>query len=255
MVMNQGKLLLGVIAGLVILLMIAACGDEEPQSQNASQGPENLPPATTTNEYQAGEETDKNQTAEYHSSGAIAKSKELRGQSPRFQSLREEASQLGITLMSWEEDEYRQIRNRLLTNDALASALRTVTDEGILVSLRGDFQVKTRFVHINVGATDEEIINFLVSSLPEAKTRKAAFEELTEEAKQFGITLMLFDEDEYIQIRDRLFANEELASALRVAKHEGVALVLARKFYVNSSGVHIDVDANDKEIIEFLIGK
>ena len=101
-------------------------------------------------------------TQDYPESSAISKAKERSGQNPQFVKLRQEASQFGLTLMSWEEDEYKQIRNRLLTNDQLASALKTVASEKVQVGLSHNFRIKANAVDINVDASDDEIIKFLL---------------------------------------------------------------------------------------------
>ena len=92
-------------------------------------------------------------------------------------------------------------------------------------------------------------------AIAEAKAEEIVFDELKEEASQFGLYLLSSDEDEYRQIRDRLFANEELASALRAADDEGVYIILDREFRVRTGYVVINVEAIDQEIIEFLLGK
>ena len=92
-------------------------------------------------------------------------------------------------------------------------------------------------------------------AIAEAKAVEIVFDELKEEAARFGLRLLSSEKDEYNEIRDRLFANEELASALRAADDEGVAVFLERKFRVGKGYVEINVDATDQEIIEFLLGK
>lgn len=98
---------------------------------------------------------------DYPASSAITKAKE-RSSRVQFVALRKEASQFGLILMSWEEDEYQQIRNRLLTNDQLATALRVAAREKIQVGLSHDFRIGANAVDINVDASDEEIIKFLL---------------------------------------------------------------------------------------------
>src|SRR3989344_3282902 len=99
---------------------------------------------------------------DYPGSSAITKAKELSSQNPQFVELRKEAFQFGLTLMSWEEDTYKQIRNRLLTNDKLASALKTAASEKIQVGLSHDFRITDNAVDIDVDASDEEITKFLL---------------------------------------------------------------------------------------------
>ena len=93
------------------------------------------------------------------------------------------------------------------------------------------------------------------AEVAEAKAKKLAFDELREEAARFGLRLWSSEKDKYNEIRDRLFANEELASALRAADDEGVAVFLERKFRVGKGYVEINVEAADQKIIEFLLGK
>lgn len=98
---------------------------------------------------------------DYSASSAITKAKE-RSSRVQFVVLRKEAFQFGLTLMLWEEDEYQQIRNRLLTNDQLATALKVAAREKIQVGLSHDFRIGANAVDINVDASDEEIIKFLL---------------------------------------------------------------------------------------------
>ena len=78
---------------------------------------------------------------------------------------------------------------------------------------------------------------------------------LKDEASQFGLDLLPSEIHDYKYIRDRLFANEALASAIRTAKDEGVRVDLERKFSVNTGWVGVDVESTDQEIIKFLLGK
>ena len=194
-------------------------------------------------------------TQDYPESSAISKAKERSSQNPQFVKLRQEASQFGLTLMSWEKDEYKQIRSRLFSNNKLATTLRTVNQEGILIGLDNEFRVSTEVIYININATDDGIIKFLVDSLPTAKARKASFEQFREEASQFGLTLMLWEEDEYKQIRNRLLTNDQLASALKTVASEKVQVGLSHNFRITANAVDINVDASDDEIIKFLLGK
>src|SRR3989338_8720620 len=192
---------------------------------------------------------------DYPGSSAITKAKELSSQNPRFVALRKEASQFGLTLMSWEENKYRSIRNRLFSNNKLATTLRAANQEGILVALDNKFQVNVGVVDININATDDEIITFLVDSLPAAKVRKASFEKFRKEASQFGLTLMSWEEDTYKQIRNRLLTNDKLASALKTAASEKIQVGLSHDFRITDNAVDIDVDASDEEITKFSLGK
>lgn len=192
---------------------------------------------------------------DYPESSAIAKAKKQSSRDPQFVSLRKEASQFGLNLMFWEKDEYKQIRNRLFTNDQLASALKTVNQGGILIALNKEFWVHVGVVGIDVNATDNVIIKFLADSLPEAKARKASFEETRKEASQFGLNLMSWEEEKYKRIRNRLFANDQLASALRTVAREKIQVELSHEFRIGASVIDINVDASDEEIIRFLLGK
>ena len=194
-------------------------------------------------------------TEESTTSGAIAKAKETLSQDPSFILLKKEARQFGLYLLPWEKKIYGQFRDRLFTNENLASALKTARQEGIIVVLEHKFQINTQTVDINIDASDEEIVEFLVSSTPEAKARNAAFKRLRNEARQFGMSLMPWEKNAYKQIRNRLFANDKLAAAFKAAADAGLWVELERDFQIRTSGVHINVDASDKEIIEFLLGK
>lgn len=196
------------------------------------------------------------QIQEYSKSSAITQAKELSGQGSDFIFLREEALQFGLVLLSGEENKYKQFRDRLLANDRLALALRVTSQEGIFVTLEHKFQVNTTSIMINMDASNEEIITFLTLHTPEAKARKAFFEVLRFEAAQlFGSTLMLWEENEYKQIRNRFLANEQLASALKTPVREGVQITFGHNFLILANAVEINVDASDQEIIEFLLGK
>ncbi len=76
--------------------------------------------------------------------------------------LRNEAYSFGITLMSWEEGEYKKIRHRLLANTQLASVFREASREGIMLELGHSFEVSGKRATINVDATDKEIVVFLL---------------------------------------------------------------------------------------------
>jgi len=92
-------------------------------------------------------------------SGAI-----MRAKGVTLDKLRDEASQFGVSfLMTAEVDDYKYIRDRLFTNDKLASALRTAYDQGIMVYFTREFLRRAKRVHIDVEATDQEIIEFLLS--------------------------------------------------------------------------------------------
>lgn len=160
--MVQRRLLVSVMIGSIILLMVAACGGTG--SQNASQRSENLPSATVSDDRSRNLPQKANETVtatdEYHPSGAIAKSRELKGRSSR---LREEASsQFGLYLWPSDEDKYEQIRDRLFANEELASALRGAEREGVTVGLGREFHIGSAKVTIDVDATDQEIIEFLL---------------------------------------------------------------------------------------------
>jgi len=91
-------------------------------------------------------------------------------------------------------------------------------------------------------------------AISEAIASEIAFDEIKDEASQFGLRLWLSDVDDYKNLRDRLSANEALASALKTAKDQGVPIFLDTSFLVSNGFVSITVDATDQEIIEFLLG-
>ena len=78
---------------------------------------------------------------------------------------------------------------------------------------------------------------------------------LKEEASQFGLNLWPSNIDDYKYIKDRLYANKKLSSALRSASEQGVSVNLERKFFIGTNYVNINVESTDQEIIEFLLGK
>lgn len=188
--------------------------------------------------------------------GAIAKAKGLSGKS----SFKEEAKKLfGLYLLSFEEDEYLLIRERLLENDRLAYAVRIASGEGVTVLLkagiRSQFWVGTGAVAIDINASDEEIVRFLTDSVPVAKARKAEFEELKKESTQYGMTLFLPSDGEYYKkIRSRLAESKDLVRALKIAAEQDVLVYPNNRFSIGANYLHIDVNATDEEIIKFLLG-
>lgn len=238
--LRKGLLIVFLVCGLVSLSLFGgACGTND-RSKDVPQK-DNEKVVTATNEYPT--------------SSAIGKAKALQDRSQNLQSFKDEASQFGLHLWSSDEDEYKQVRDRLFANDKLASVLRTANDEGVFVYLKRRFYVGTGHVDIDVDATDQEIIEFLIISTPEAKAREASFDKLRSEASQFGLHLWPSDEDEYRQIRDRLLTNEQVASALKRAAREGIQIRLEHEFQIKANAIDINVDATDQEIIEFLLGK
>ena len=91
------------------------------------------------------------------SSVAVAKAKWM-----ELESLRKEASQYGIYIWSRDVERYKQMRTRLSSNKDLASALRAAAREEVVVYFDKEFLVTKGYVNINVDATDEEIIKFLL---------------------------------------------------------------------------------------------
>lgn len=91
------------------------------------------------------------------SSVAVAKAKWM-----ELESLRKEASQYGIYIWSRDVERYKQMRTRLSSNKDLASALRAAAREEVMVYFDKEFLVTKGYVNINVDATDEEIIKFLL---------------------------------------------------------------------------------------------
>lgn len=193
-------------------------------------------------------------TQEFPASGAIAKAGSLANQSS--QALKDEAVQFGLLpLFSSEVEAYEQIRDRLFASDELASALRATYKEGVVIIPDRKWKILAGMVYVNVDTTDEEIIVFLALSTPKAKAQWVAFKALKAEATQFGLQLFPSDIEEYKQIRDRLFANDELASVFIAASDADIFVDLDRRFKIANKYININVDATDEEIIEFLLGK
>ena len=90
---------------------------------------------------------------------AIAKAK-LAGH--ELKSLQQEASQFGLLILAGDIDEYKQIRERLLTNTALASAFRVARDNDVGIILYNKFEISERFVFVDIYSSDDEIIRFLL---------------------------------------------------------------------------------------------
>ena len=192
---------------------------------------------------------------DYPTSSAINQAKEFAIKHPNFLALRKEAAQFGLSLTTLDVEPYKIIRDRLFANGELAASLKIANQEGIIVILGNRFMVSINAIHINVGASDDEIIKFLVKALPETKERKSAFEKLRKEATKFELNLMTWEEESYKEIRNRLLTNDKLASALRTANRQKIQVGLGDDFYIGADFVSIDVKASDEKIIEFLLGK
>ena len=68
----------------------------------------------------------------------------------------------------------------------------------------------------------------------------------------FGLQLWSYQEDTYLQFRERLLANSQLNSALQNAKKEEVSVFLDNELEFGAGWVEINTDATDEEIIKFL---
>src|SRR3989339_385363 len=152
-----------------------------------------------------------------------------------FSELREEAKKFSIYLWSSDEDNYREFRKRLLTNENLSSMLKKAEKENVSIYIEKKFRVNTGMIHINMNDNDEEIIKAL-----------------KEEAEEFGVLLMLYYEDEYRQIRPRILSSKKMADAFKRVKKQGYYITTENKFSWGINGVKIDVGASDEKIIEFL---
>lgn len=79
-----------------------------------------------------------------------------------YQTLKIEAQQFGLYLTRLEYREYKKIRERLLNNKKLVAAFKHAQRERVMIILATNFSVEKSLVRINVNATDEEIIKFLL---------------------------------------------------------------------------------------------
>lgn len=70
--------------------------------------------------------------------------------------------------------------------------------------------------------------------------------------QRFGLNLWLYQESEYLQFRERLFANSQLDLALQSAKKNAISVFLGSKFDIGIGYVDINASATDGEITEFL---
>jgi len=147
--MNAKKivLLISLVCGLIALFLLGRIW--QTNEKIGDYLPENDATATEVVEKQ-----------ENITTGAIAKAKGLSSQND--QSFKDEASQFVLYLWSSDIDNYKYIRDRLFANEMLASALRSARDEGVIVDLERSFSVSAGWVGINVEATDQEIIEFLL---------------------------------------------------------------------------------------------
>src|SRR3989339_542610 len=78
-----------------------------------------------------------------------------------FKQLKEEAEEFGVLLMLYYEDEYRQIRPRILSSKKMADAFKRVKKQGYYITTENKFSWGINGVKIDVGASDEKIIEFL----------------------------------------------------------------------------------------------
>jgi len=87
---------------------------------------------------------------------------EAKARRAELKSLNKEASQYGLYLWSHDTERYKQIQSRLSTNKDLASAFRLAAREKVIVYLDNKFSVNDGSVYVNIDATDEEIVAFLL---------------------------------------------------------------------------------------------
>lgn len=77
--------------------------------------------------------------------------------------LKNEASQYGLTIFFLRDGEYyKQIRSLLIENRFLVSALQMAEKAGLTVYPSSKFEIQSNYLEININATDEEIIKFLL---------------------------------------------------------------------------------------------
>lgn len=88
---------------------------------------------------------------------AVAKAKTV-----SLHNLRQEASQYGLYIRDSDREKYRQIKGRLSSNKNLASALQAAARAKVTIFLSNRFSVGQKWVEIDVSATDEKIIKFLL---------------------------------------------------------------------------------------------
>ncbi|PIR41832.1 MAG: hypothetical protein COV30_01415 [Candidatus Yanofskybacteria bacterium CG10_big_fil_rev_8_21_14_0_10_37_15] len=111
-------------------------------------------------------------TGEYSKDSAIATAIMAKkgGQissSERFYKRRnkEEARQYGLAIDFYMAEEcYEKIRGRLAEDKKFVSALKTARKAGVLVIPGYVFEIRNNFLLINVDASNEEIIEFLIGS-------------------------------------------------------------------------------------------
>lgn len=81
-----------------------------------------------------------------------------------YTDLREDAQQFGILLKTKQRDEYSLIKSRLLSNDKLMASFNAAKVNDISIFLYDEFYVGSGWIWINVNASDQEIIDFLVGT-------------------------------------------------------------------------------------------
>lgn len=103
------------------------------------------------------------------------------------------------------------------------------------------------------GVTKEYLPNSAIAeAIAKAKTSVKESSYREEAQKLFGLYIFSYEINEYLVIRERLFKNSRLASAIKAAGRELSTVVLSREFGVGSGWVDINVNAPDEEIISFL---
>ncbi len=90
--------------------------------------------------------------------GAIT---EAKNQEERWQRLKSEAEQHGISLWSGDVDKYIQLRTRLQSNDCIAASFSAAKKAGVRILLGTNFFTGAGNVVIDVNASDQKIIEFL----------------------------------------------------------------------------------------------
>jgi hypothetical protein len=189
---------------------------------------------------------------------AEAKIKEVGGE--LFNILRREAKQFGIAISDHTDvlDAYRNIRHRLFANPTLVCTFKKAQKEGVTLFLSGlrysKSVVREGHLIIDTNASDEDLIRFVSENWAVAKEKAIVLLALKKEAAQFGVALSSDSVGAYKQIRERLFTNEDLVSAIKTARKHSVYVSVGRFFIISERVVHINVDATDQEIIDFLLG-
>ncbi|MEK7648694.1 MAG: hypothetical protein AAB400_02115 [Patescibacteria group bacterium] len=167
----------------------------------------------------------------------------------------DEAERLySMYLMRSEVEMYKKFRIRLFANEKLAGMFKKCAQARTPLGLADSFRVYVTTLSVDVKASDEAIIAFLVKNLPTATQNRIIYDKLSKEAQGFGLTLILGDLEGYKKFRGRLLANKRLADAFREASHAGISIGLGSKFESSTTAATINIHATDEEILTFFLG-